>query len=139
MIDIAAVRAWLTDTLTSGLPDAVTVLPRGVDGPFTPPAVLLGQPDVDFDAGQLVARTDRVLWPVAVVVRQAPDGPAATQAELEDLWPVVAGVLRNALDADPDMGGLCSAAWVASSSFGSLQVQGAAFPAQEITVEINGG
>lgn len=99
---------------------------------------MLGQPDVEFDAGQLVRGTSRVLFPVAVVVRLSPDGPAAAQAELEEMWPVVASVLKSALDADPRMGRLCAAAWVSSSGFGSLAVQGAAFPAQEITVEIHG-
>jgi len=136
MIDIGAARAWLAGA-AAGV-TGVEVLPRGVVGTFTPPVAVIGQPDVQFDTEHMCG-TDETTFPIAVVVRHHPGGPAATQAELEELWPQVAARLRDHLDSDPSMGGICSAAELTDSTFGELQVQGQAYPAQALTVTIHGG
>lgn len=114
--------------------DLLTVLPRGPRGPFQPPVAVMGMPDVEW--GDYLC-TDLVRLDVTVVVRDHPDGPAASIAELEGLWPQVAGRLRAHIDRDPTLGGLVTSVRMARADFGDYAVQGKAYAAQNITLEFH--
>ena len=130
----AQVRQALADGLADELAGvAVAVLPYGVTGPFQPPCVVLGQPDTEF--GDFLC-VDKNTLGLAVVVRDHPQGPAATQQELEGLWPQVAAAVKRLLQADNTLGGLVVDARLMSAEFGDLVVQGQPFPAQQLTLEI---
>lgn len=129
-----AVRVALADAVRWQLPAGVaTVLPYGVVGPFQPPCVVLGQPDVEF--GDWLC-TDKVTVGLAVVVRDHPEGPAATQQSLETLWPQVAAAVKAALHSDQTLGGLVTTAQLVRADFGDFMVQGTPYPAQNLTIEI---
>lgn len=128
------VRLALAAALVAQLPDGLaTVLPYGVVGPFQPPCLVIGQPDVEFGDWSC---TDRVTVGLAVVVRDHPEGPAATQRSLETLWPQVAAALKAAFHADETLGGLVTTAQLVRADFGDFVVQGSPYPAQNLTIEI---
>jgi len=128
------VREALASALAGELPAGVaSVLPYGVVGPFQPPVVVLGQPDVEFGAWGC---EDKHTYGAAVVVRDHPDGPAATQQQLEGLWPQVAAAFRAAFRADQTLGGVVTDAQLTSATFGDFMVQGTPYPAQQLTIEI---
>lgn len=129
----AAAREYLADQLRPVLGADAVILPYGVAGPFQPPAVVFGQPDVEFDEW---GASHKVLFGMAVVVRQHPEGPSATQRELEGLWPRVARALLDITREDRTLGGHVDHAAVKQSQFGDLLVQGTPFPAQNIILEI---
>ena len=137
MIDMVAVRAHIASELTSRLgvllADPPDVLPRGVDGPFDPPVVVLGQPDVEFDVEPCL---DKWTLSVAVVVRVDPSGMTATQTQLEELWPAVATAVREMCSDDQSLGGLVASARALSADFGDFKVGSQTFPAQAIQLEI---
>lgn len=128
------VRAALAAAIAGQLPAGLaTVLPYGVVGPFQPPCVVIGQPDVEFGEWSC---TDKATVGLAVVVRDHPEGPAATQQSLETLWPRVAAAVKAVFHADQTLGGLVTTAQLVRADFGDFMVQGTPYPAQNLTVEI---
>lgn len=128
-----ALRDYLAQELGKRVGHLVSVLPRGVVGPFSPPVLVFGQPDVEFRSWGC---EDLVTLGMAVVVRHHPDGPAETQRELEDLWPQVAAEVKGLLHDDPRLGGHVTTAELKSAEFGDFEVQGQTYPAQQLTIEI---
>ena len=110
------------------------VLAFGVTGPFQPPCAVLGQPDVDYDVQPCVAK---VTIGLAVVVRHHPQGPEATQRDLETLWPQVAAAVRDLEHTDPTLGGQINDFHLTRAEFGSFDAQGNSFPAQNLVLEIH--
>ena len=133
-IDMGAVRQALAELLQDALPDEVQVYPRGVDGVFVSPAVVLGQPSVEFEVQPCV---DRWTLPVAVAVERSGGDEEATQRLLEDTWPLAASAVAAWVDEGAWPAGVQHAA-MTRADFGSLSVQGQGYPAQEITIEIYG-
>lgn len=133
-IDMAAVRASLAEAITAAVPGDVTVYPRGVDGTFTAPAVVIGQPSIEFEVQPCI---DRWTLPVAVAVDRTGIDETATQQQLEDAWPAVASALAVWVDTGEWPAGVTHAA-MTRADFGQLMVQGQSFPAQEIQLEIYG-
>lgn len=133
-IDMAAVRASLAEAITDAVLDDVTVYPRGVDGTFTAPAVVIGQPSIEFEVQPCI---DRWTVPVAVAVDRTGIDETATQQQLENTWPAVASALAVWVDAGEWPAGVTHAA-MTRADFGQLLVQGQSFPAQEIQLEIYG-
>ena len=73
----AGARSYIADQV---LVDGLTVMPFGVTGPFQPPALVFGQPDVEFgDWGC----AHKITIGLAVVVRHHPEGPEATIRDLD--------------------------------------------------------
>lgn len=133
----AAARLALADQLESELAGQgvdVPVLPYGVLGAWQPPAVVLGMPDVTFDAWACV---DQVVLGVAVVVRHEPEGPAATAQRLEELWPAAAAALRAVIATDATLGGAVVETVLKEAAFGDFIVAGQSFPAYLLTLEIH--
>lgn len=131
-----AVREQLADLLRDALPDDVDaeVLPYGVVGQFDPPCIVFGQPDVEFnDEAPCI---DKSTVGVAVVVRWEPDGSAATQIALEELWPRVAGALRHLTRTNPTLDGMVAESRLVSASYGEFAITGTEYPAQLLTLEI---
>lgn len=135
MIDLGALRGLLASELktrTTGL----GVHPRGIDGAFQPPVVVLGQPDVEFDVQP--CHIHRYGMPVAVAVGRPGFDEIATQAELEGRWLEVAVALQELVDEGVlDALGVVDAT-VTRSDSGSFTVQGQSYPAYSITIEIVG-
>ena len=131
-----AVRQALAAAIAAQLPTPApaSMLPYGVVGPFQPPVMVLGQPDVEFGAWGC---TDKVTIGLAVVVRDSPEGAAATQQQLEGLWPVVAAAVKAAFAADETLGGLVAEAHLVGATFGDFMVQGTPLPAHNLTIEIH--
>lgn len=116
-----------------GEPAPATVLPYGVTGAFQPPVIVLGQPDVEFgDWGC----TDKNTLGVAVVVRDDPTGPVATQKALDRLWPQVAAALKAVFAADPTLGGQVTHSELKTAEYGTFVVQAKSFPAQNLTINL---
>ncbi|MDO5534371.1 MAG: hypothetical protein Q4F65_06950 [Propionibacteriaceae bacterium] len=128
-----ALRDHLAQELRVRVGHLVEVLPHGVDGSFAPPVLVIGQPDVEFRAWGC---EDLVTIGLAVVVRHHPDGPAATQRALEELWPQVAAQVKSLCHEDPSLGGLVTLAELKTAEFGDFTVQGQSFPAQQIALNV---
>ena len=131
-------RPELREALAAALRTAVPygraeVLPYGVVGPFQPPVVVIGQPDVEFTEWGC---TDKVTIGLAVVVRDHPEGAAATQQELETLWPQIADAVKSVFHADETLGGLVTTARLVRADFGDFMVHGTPYPCQNLTCEI---
>lgn len=134
LVITTAVRERLAQLLGEQLSEPIpAVLPYGVTGPFQPPAVVIGMPDVEFGEWGC---TDKSVLGMAVVVRDHPDGPVETQRELDELWPRVAQALKAIFQGDPTLGGLVTHAELRTAEYGSLLVQGRTFPAQQLTTHI---
>lgn len=138
MLNQDAVRTVIGDYLEEGT-DGLTIYRRGVDGTLNLPAVLIANPAIaEFDVQ--ACGIDRWQWPIHVGVARSGGDEEATQAELQQRMAQVIGLLRQLLDEDPYLGAADVAhARLTSAEFGtSLAVQGQAFPAYEITIEIDG-
>lgn len=135
MIDLAELRAKLATELDTRIPDSagVKVYPRGVDGVFTSPAVVFGQPTVEFNVQP--CSIHRYELPVAVVVERQGLDETTTQHELEDAWMVVAGAIEDTIAAGTLPG---AAHKLTRADFGSFQIQGQGYPAQVLTIELFG-
>ncbi|MFT4295639.1 MAG: hypothetical protein QM582_09535 [Micropruina sp.] len=133
-LDIAAVRDALAELFTDTLPGDVTVYARGVDGTFNSPAVVIGQPGVEFEVGPCM---DRWTLGVAVAVERSGIDETATQQLLEDTWPMVVSALNAWIDEGDWPAGVARVA-MPRADFGTLTVAGLGYPAQEITIEIYG-
>ena len=130
MIDITALRDYLAGRIAT---DDVTVYPAGVsDGPFTAPALIIGQPEVTFAAQPCL---DRYSLPVAVVVARGVSD-RETQARLEQVWTDTAELARMLFASDAQLGGLVAAVRLVDARFGLFGVQGQEFPAQHLSIEI---
>lgn len=139
MLNQDAVRTVIGDYLDAHKSDGLTVYRRGVDGTLNLPAVIIANPSLtEFDVQ--ACGIDRWVWPIHVGVARTGIDEEATQAELQQRMAEVIGLLRQLLDEEPYMGVADVAhARLTSAEFGtSLAVQGQAFPAYEITIEIDG-
>ena len=129
----AAVRDRLAQLLGEQLGESpARIYPHGIAGVLELPAIVFGQPDVEFGEWGC---TDKNVLGIAVVVRDEPTGPIDTIRALDDLWPQVAGALKRVC-TDPTLGGLVDHADLATADFGSFTVAGRTFPAQNITINI---
>ena len=128
------IREQLAALLVVELGPGTPVLPYGVFGPFDPPAVVIGEPDTDFDAWSC---TDTATLGLAVVVRHEPAGARDTARALGELWPTVAAAVRRLITADDTLGGLVTSTVLKSATFGDFVVAGQPYPAQLLTLEIH--
>lgn len=122
-------RLWLRDHLAV---EGLTVLPFGVTGQFQPPALVLGQPDVEFGSWGCV---HKVTIGLAVVVRHHPEGPEATIRDLDRVWPQVATQILDLIRTDPTLGGFVTNTELTTAVYGDFIVAGTAYPAQNLTLE----
>ena len=139
MLNQNAVRDVLGAHLEEHAAPGLTVYRRGVDGTLDLPAVLIANPSVsEFDVQP--CGVDRWVWPIHVGVARTGMDELATQAELQKRMAEVVGLLRQLLDENTYLVAADVAnARLTSAEFGtSFAVQGQAFPAYEITIEIDG-
>lgn len=122
-------RLYLRDQITV---PGLTVLPFGVSGPFDPPALVIGQPDVTFAEWGC---TNRVTIGLAVVARHHPEGAEATIRDLDTLWVTVAWRLLDVIRTDPTLGGFVTDTTLKSAQFGDFVVAGSEYPCQNLTIE----
>lgn len=142
MIDFNAARAAITEVLEaeraregSPLARVRSICARGADnGPVELPAVVLGQPEVDFDTQPC---TDTVTFPIAVAVALDGHNLPATQQELEVLWVSVSQLLRAQIDVPP-LALLGHNREVTRAEPGEWDVQGASHPAYVLTLHFYG-
>ena len=116
----ASLRTHIATAIETRLAGACPVHPFGVTGPLTLPAAVLGQPDVDY---QVITCVDRWTVGLAVVARIDPQGPEATQRELEALWQQVAAAVRDLERTDPTLGGQVNDFHLTSAMFGAFEAQ----------------
>ena len=129
----AAVRDRLAQLLGEQLGESpARIYPHGIAGVLELPAIVFGQPDVEFGEWGC---TDKNVMGVAVVVRDEPTGPTDTIRALDELWPQVAAALKRVV-SDPTLGGVVDHAELAAAEFGSFAVAGRTFAAQNITINI---
>lgn len=80
----------------------------------------------------------QVTWQVMVAVRRDGTNDQATAQSLEDLWPQLLRVLIVAVETDPSLGGVCATSAVTRAEFAPVTISGQEFPAQVITLEMQG-
>lgn len=134
MIDHAAARGRLGDIIEAGQLQA-TVYPTALQGLAAFPAIVLGQPSWEPDAGGCM---DTTRWPVAVVVARPGSNDTYVQTELEQLWPALVTVLDQAIEEDQTLGGVCRASHIEQAEFGLFSIQGQEYPAQTIQLTLYG-
>lgn len=134
MINHSAARTRL-GTLVKEADLSATVYPTALQGLAAFPAIVLGQPSWEPDAGGCM---DTTRFPVAVVVARPGSNDAHVQAQLEELWPALIRVLADAIDTDQTLGGICRASHIEQAEFGLFSIQGQEYPAQTIQLTLYG-
>lgn len=136
MIDISGVRDRITAELAARLPDLeATLYPRGVDGVFNSPAVVLGQPSTEFDVAP--CSVHRYTLPVAVAVARPGIDDQATQRVLDDTAQRVASALSGMID-DQSWPDDVVGVKLTRSDPGALTVHGQGYPALLLSLELLG-
>ncbi len=139
MLNFTAIRTYLGDQLDTISADLIEkVYRRAIDGTAQLPAIVLGQPSLEeYLVQPCISRWE---LPIHLVVDRPGDDEEETQKKLEDLWLQLLEALGAIVqDSFPTLGdpGVVEAT-LTRSDFGSLLIQGQAFPAYEITLEIHG-
>lgn len=137
MINITAQRDQLAKIITAGVPDTITVHRSAFDGTATFPLVVVGMPSWEDDTAANYCHP-HIMWPVAVAVSRPGSEDAKTVDQLDQLWPAVHDVLREASATDPTLAGICRQSVIGRAQFGQFAVQGQSYPAQLITVDLYG-
>lgn len=131
MLNLATIRSHLGDGIAAL--GVATVYRRAIDGAASFPAVVVGQASLEeYDAQP--CSIHRWELPVHVVEARPGVNEEATQQALEDLWLVLLPVVDDLVQTMPGV----VEAHLTRSDFGSLMVQGMAYPAYEIVIEIYG-
>lgn len=135
MIDLAVLRERVATIVTAAVGAAAAVYSWPPTGSFELPAVVVGQ--TAWQPGPTYC-LDLYTVQVFVVVARPGSDDQATVAELEQLWPSVLVAVRDAIDADQSLGGLCAVADVKRARPIPVVIQQATYPAQSIDIEIHG-
>lgn len=135
MIDLERMRSGIAGVLADADVKA-TVYTRAIDGTAAFPLVWIGQPEVEMDPA-VCELGDVWTVPIAVAVSRTGVSESDTQQSLEALWVDVARALRDEIDGY-HLAEVGHARLVKRAEAGSLDVQGTVYPAQVITIEIQG-
>ena len=133
--NVAAQRVALRDVLVA-LPDPVTVFEAAPHSSLPSRFLLLSMPE--WRPATDAVGWDRTSWAVMVCVARTGTNDTATAQALEALWPRVLGHLDEAIDQDPTLGGVCYHATITRAEFDVAALQGVDYPAQIITIEMQG-
>lgn len=130
--DVAAQRAALRAVLAPVGPRVFTAAPIG-----TMPAqfILIGMPSWKPPTDALCAH--RIEWAVMVCQSRSGTNDEITALALEGLWPSVLSVLDAAVESDA-FGPVCLTASIDGAEFGPVTIGGQEFPAQIITLTMQG-
>jgi len=134
MPDVTAQRAALA-ALCEAVPD-LQVYPAAPHGTLPKEFVLIGMPTWRPPTEALCM--DSVEWGVMVCVARTGTNDTITALSLEGLWPLVLTALDQAITTDSTLGGLCSHSFLKDAEFSTVTIQGADYPAQIITLTMQG-
>lgn len=132
--DLGAQRAALRTTLEQV--SGVRVFAAAPVGTMPAQFVLIGMPEWRPPVDAVCAHI--VEWSVMVCVARSGTNDELTALALEGLWPEVLGVLDDAVEADPSLGGVCLLASLTRAHFAPVTVSGQDYPAQIITLTMQG-
>lgn len=126
----AAIAALLEE-----VPD-VTVYAAAPHGTLPAQFVIVGMPT--WRPPTEAVCMDSVEWGVMVCVARSGTNDTFTALALEGLWPLVLAALDEAVEADATLGGLCSHSSLKDAEFAPVTIQGQEYPAQIITLTLQG-
>lgn len=132
--DFTAQRDALVGVLGS-VPDVKTY-PAAPNGTLPAQFVVVGMPT--WRSPTEATCMDSVEWAVMVCVARSGTNDTFTALALEGLWPLVLSVLDQAIEADSTLGGLCAHSFLKDAEFAPVTIQGKDFPAQIITLTMQG-
>lgn len=132
--DVAAQRVALA-ALLGGVPE-VTVYAAAPHGTLPKQFVMVGMPT--WRPPTEAVCMDSVEWGVMVCVARSGTNDTFTALSLEALWPQVLQLLDDAVTNDSTLGGLCSHSFLSRAEFTTATIQGTDFPAQTITITLQG-
>lgn len=139
MIDLAAARTAIEDLCRSVLPAETLIYPSGLMPLAQFPAVVIGQPSWTPSAQlDLSYGLDRYRWPVAVVLEKPGVQDPTSVDVLDQLWTTLLVALDQQAQGRPGWGGVCKGTLLDHAEFGVFTVQGQAYPAQTIYVDLYG-